>query len=122
MSHFIGYWWVVVSGLVLAGLGCDLINAQTLAVPYATSTEFDTTPPAVTVVRSAWPWPTCAEEGVTVELRNRIQRDAAAPGEPTIRSVTWLYTDPAGNQTAVIRHERTWVLYGPYGSLDDLLK
>ena len=60
--------------------------------------------------------------GVTVELRNRIRRDAAAPGEPTTRGVTLLYTDPAGNQTAVIRHERTWVMSGPYGSLDELLK
>lgn len=91
------------------------------AVPYASYTEFDATPPAVTVQRAAWPWPVCDEPGVTVVLRNRVWRDAAAPGEPTVRSVTWLFSDAAGNQTAVIRHERTWVLYGPYGSLDDLL-
>ena len=103
-----------------AGLAVDAPVQPT--VPYASYTEFDATPPAVVVQAAAWPWPTCDEPGVTVVLRNRIRREAAAPGEPTVRSVTWLYTDQAGNQTAVIRHERTWVMSGPYGSLDDLLK
>lgn len=113
---------LVIWGLILVSVHFANAQEREIQVPYAAETEFDTTPPKVAVQRAAWPWPACSEPGVTVELRNRIQRDAAAPGEPTIRSVTWLYTDPAGNQTAVIRHERTWVLYGPYGSLDDLLK
>ena len=102
-----------------AGLGADAPTVPT--VPYAAYTEFDTTPPQVVVQPSAWPWPTCSEPGVTVVLRNRIRREPTAAGEPTVRSVTWLFTDGAGNQTAVIRHERTWVMYGPYGSLDELL-
>lgn len=109
--------------ILLAGLCADIwaqIDPQPV-VPYASATVFDTTPPTVTVVRSAWPWPTCAEQDVTVRLVHRVDRAATLPGEPTIRGITWLFTDAAGNQTAVIRQERTWIMYGPYGPVEDVL-
>lgn len=110
--------------LLLAGLCADLlaqVAPEPPVVPYASATVFDTTPPTITVVRSAWPWPTCAETDVTVRLVHRVDRAATLPGEPSVRGITWLFTDAAGNQTAVIRQERTWVMYGPYGPVEDLL-
>lgn len=102
--------WLAVFSFTLFGLAaidvvCQLVYAQTYpdppVAPNASFTVFDTTPPGVHIPPSGWAWPTCTEDGVTVEHVGK--RD---PGGLWRRS-TWVFTDPGLNQTIVTRTEFT---------------
>lgn len=84
---------------------CQLVYGQTYppdpAIPNASYTVFDTTPPEVTIPSSAWAWPSCSEEFVTREHVGK--RDPAGMW----RRSTWIFTDPGLNQTIVTRTEIT---------------
>lgn len=102
--------WLAILSFTLFALAafdvtCTLVHGQTFpadpVIPNASYTIFDTTPPDVVVPSSGWAWPTCTEDGVTVEHVGK--RDPAGMW----RRSTWVFTDPGMNQTVVTRTEIT---------------
>jgi len=82
--------------------------------PAASMTVYDTTPPAVRVPISAWPWPVSLEDGCTVAITARARPPVfeGTVGE-TFRRVVWEVVDRAGNTVVVERRETTTIAVKP---------
>lgn len=92
--------------IVLAALAQTTDWIEQPVIPNASVTLIDTTPPEVTVQPSAWAWPYCTEPGVE---RQFVGRNGGGNSWPAWRRGVWTFTDPAMNQTIVVRTEMTWV-------------
>jgi hypothetical protein len=93
--------FILLVGLIVAAFGQTPVEPAPI-IDYATANIKDTEPPVVTVKASAWAWPVCEEDGVTVEL-------TGAKKGSYWRRATWIFTDRGLNQTIVTRTEVTVV-------------